>query len=136
MLIQATFGHGMLHKLELSRGAQDLLSALIELQEPGGEVRMSQQELAARVGLGKNAASTAMASLVDRHLVLRPENSYRTYILHPYIAGYETLEDLAAAVQEAARRIQDGTLGEPSAPRYATAPPKRQHRELRAVSGA
>ncbi|MGT2532895.1 hypothetical protein ACU4GG_41900 [Streptomyces nojiriensis] len=136
MLIQATFGHGMLHKLELSRGAQGLLSVLIELQEPGGAVRMSQQELAARAGLGKNAASTAMASLVDRHLVLRPENSYRIYVLHPYIAGYETLEDLAAAVQEAARQIQNGTLGEPSAPRYATAPPKRQHRELRAVSGA
>ncbi|MFF1412607.1 hypothetical protein ACFVX6_23020 [Streptomyces sp. NPDC058289] len=136
MLIQATFGHGMLHRLELSRGAQDLLSALIDLQEPGGEVRMSQQELAARVGLGKNAASTAMASLVDRHLVLRPEHSYRTYILHPYIAGYETVEALATAVREAARSIQNGTLGEPSAPRYETAPPKRQHRELRAVSGA
>ncbi|WP_127355321.1 hypothetical protein [Actinacidiphila soli] len=136
MLIQAHLGYGMLHQLDLTKGAQDLLSALVDLQEPGGTVQASQSQLAARVGLSKNAASTAMALLVDRHLVLRPARSYRTYTLHPYIAGYQTVEDLEAAIQDAAERIAAGELNEPSAYRYDTPPPKRQHRDLKAVSGA
>jgi hypothetical protein len=136
MLITANAGYTMLHQMDLTKGAYDLLSALADLQETGGEVRVSQSELAARVGLSKNAASTAMALLVDRHLVLRPEGSYRLYILHPYIAGYESIEQLEAAIQSAAERIAAGELPEPSIPLYDTPPPKRQHRDLKAVSGA
>ncbi|NUL01728.1 hypothetical protein HRW07_00330 [Streptomyces lunaelactis] len=136
MLIQASVGYGMLHQLELTKAAQDLLSAMVERQHPGGEVIASQRELAARVGLSRNSANVAMAALVDRHLVLRPENRrYRTYYLHPYIAGYETVEDLEAAIQVAARRIADGELPEPTAPRYDTPPPKRQGHGLKTVSG-
>jgi len=53
-------------------------------------------------------------------LVLRPARSYRTYTLHPYIADYQTVEDLEAAIQDAAERIAAGELNEPSAYRYDT----------------
>ena len=137
MLIQANLGYAMLHRLELPKGAHDLLSALNELQKPGGEVRISQSELAALVGLSKNAASTALAALVDRGLVLRPERSYRLYYLHPYIAGYADQEQMETAIRETAQRIRAGELPDLRAPRYDVAPPRRQHTQgLRAVSGA
>ncbi|WP_445282583.1 hypothetical protein [Streptomyces sp. DSM 118148] len=79
MLIQASAGFGMLYRLDLIKAAMELLSALIERQEPGGEVNASQAELGARVGLSRNSANTAMALLESRNLVLRPKDrKYRT----------------------------------------------------------
>ncbi|GAB7036087.1 hypothetical protein AB0G35_24395 [Streptomyces sp. NPDC021749] len=137
MLIQASAGFGMLHRLDLTKAAQDLLSAMIDRQEPGGEVNASQAALGAGVGLSRNGAHTAMALLESRNLVLRPENrKYRTYYLHPYIASYATQEELEEAIQDAAERIADGELPDITAPLYETAPPKRQPQPLRAVRAA
>ncbi|MEU2086632.1 hypothetical protein ABZ569_32770 [Streptomyces albus] len=138
MLIQASAGFGMLYRLDLTKAAQDLLSALIECQEPGGEVNASQAELGARVGLSRNSANTAMALLESRGLVLRPEGrrKYRTYYLHPYIASYASPEELEEAIQDAAERIEDGELPEITAPMYETPPPKRSTTPLRAVRAA
>ncbi|MFE6497030.1 hypothetical protein [Streptomyces sp. NPDC057748] len=141
MLIQASAGFGMLYRLDLTKAAMELLSALIECQEPGGEVNASQAELGARVGLSRNSANTAMALLENRNLVLRPTNSegrrkYRTYYLHPYVASYASQEDLEEAIQDAAVRITDGELPDITAPLYETAPPKRQSQPLRAVRAA
>ncbi|MDX2606456.1 hypothetical protein PV379_34135 [Streptomyces caniscabiei] len=47
MLIQAHLGFAQLHRLELSKAAYDLLSAMMEVQRPGGEVNASQAELRA-----------------------------------------------------------------------------------------
>ncbi|MEU8976339.1 MarR family transcriptional regulator [Streptomyces monashensis] len=141
MLIQASAGFGMLYRLDLTKAATDLLSVLIERQEPGGEVNASQAQLAARVGLSRNSANTAMALLESRNLVLRPTDSegrrrYRAYYLHPYIASYATQEELEEAIQDAAERIAEGELPEITAPLYETAPPKRQPQGLKPVRAA
>jgi DNA-binding IclR family transcriptional regulator len=137
MLIQASAGFGMLYRLDLTKAALELLSALIERQEPGGEVNASQAELAARVGLSRNSANTAMGLLESRNLVLRPKDrKYRTYYLHPYIASYASQEELEDAIEDAAERIAAEELPEIAAPRYETAPPKRHNPPLRAVRAA
>ncbi|MFF0630588.1 hypothetical protein [Streptomyces sp. NPDC004296] len=137
MLIQASAGFGMLHRLDLTKAAQDLLSVMVDCQEAGGEVNESQAALGARAGLSRNSANTAMALLESRSLVLRPESrKYRTYYLHPYIASYASQEELEEAIQGAAERIADGELPDITAPRYETAPPKRQTQPLRAVRAA
>jgi DNA-binding IclR family transcriptional regulator len=127
----------MLYRLDLTKAAMDLLSVLIERQEPGGEVNASQAELGARVGLSRNSANTAMALLESRNLVLRPvDRKYRTYYLHPYIASYATQEELEDAIQDAAERIAQDELPEITAPLYETAPPKRQPQGLKPVRAA
>lgn len=137
MLIQASAGFGMLYRLDLTKAAMDLLSVLIERQEPGGEVNASQAELGARVGLSRNSANTAMALLESRSLVLRPvDRKYRTYYLHPYVASYATQEELEDAIEDAAQRIAAGELPDITAPLYETAPPKRQTQGLKPVRAA
>lgn len=137
MLIQASAGYGMLYRLDLTKAAQDLLSALVERQEPGGEVNASQAELGARVGLSRNSTNTAMSLLESRNLVLRPKDrKYRTYYLHPYIASYASQEEMEEAIQHAAERIETGELPEITAPLYETAPPKRQPQGLRVIRAA
>ncbi|MER6639126.1 hypothetical protein [Streptomyces microflavus] len=123
--------------MDLTKAAMDLLSVLIERQEPGGEVNASQAELGARVGLSRNSANTAMSLLESRNLVLRPEDrKYRTYYLHPHIASYASQEELEDALEEVAERIEVGELPEITVPLHETAPPKRQSQPLRAVRAA
>ncbi|MFE5842121.1 helix-turn-helix domain-containing protein [Streptomyces niveus] len=138
MMIQASAGFGMLYRLDLTKAAMELLSVLIERQESGGEVNASQAQLAARVGLSINSVNTAMALLESRKLVLRPETrKYRTYYLHPYVASYDSQEEMEEAIGEASERIAAGELPDISAPLYETAPPKRQPQApLRAIRAA
>ena len=129
MLIQAHLGFAQLHHLELSKAAYDLLSAMTDVQRPGGEVNASQAELAARVGLSKNRTSIAMSQLVERHVVLRPEGRYRSYFIHPYFAGYSDTEEMEDALRDALEAIQAGELAEPAAPapqRHLSAVPTRR----------
>ncbi|GGY79188.1 hypothetical protein GCM10010363_70190 [Streptomyces omiyaensis] len=124
MLIQATLGFAQLHRLELSKAAYDLLSAMMEVQRPGGEVNASQAELRARVGLSKNRTSIAMSQLVERNVVLRPEGRYRSYFIHPYFAGYATVEEMEGALREATEAIKAGALAAPEVP---TPPAPQRH---------
>ncbi|CAK7288415.1 hypothetical protein SAMN04490357_0040 [Streptomyces misionensis] len=129
MLIQATLGFAQLHRLELSKASYDLLSAMMEVQRPGGEVNASQAELRARVGLSKNRTSIAMSQLVERHVVLRPEGRYRSYFIHPYFAGYASEEEMEGALREATEAIQAGDLAAPALPapqRHLAAVPTRR----------
>lgn len=126
MLIQSHLAFAGLHGLGLTKAAYDLLSALTELQRPGGEVNTSQAELAARVGLSKNRTSIAMNQLVERHVVLRPDHRYRSYLIHPYFAGYASPEDLEQALSETTEAIKAGELPAP-------APPLAPQRHLSAV---
>lgn len=129
MLIQAHLGYAQLHRLELSKADYDLLSAMTEVQRPGGEVNASQAELRARVGLSKNRTSIAMNQLVERHIVLRPDGRYRSYNIHPLFAGYSDMEKLEEAVQAAVEAIQTGELAEPAVPapqRHLSSVPSRQ----------
>lgn len=129
MLIQATLGFAQLHRLELSKASYDLLSAMMEVQRPGGEVNASQAELRARVGLSKNRTSIAMSQLVERHVILRPEGRYRSYFIHPYFAGYASQEEMDRALREATEAIQAGDLPAPELPapqRHLAAVPARR----------
>ncbi|GAA1377832.1 hypothetical protein [Streptomyces beijiangensis] len=126
MLIQAQLAFAKLHELDLTKAAHDLLSALTELQRPGGEVNASQAELAALVGLSKNRTSIAMTQLLKRSIVLRPDRRYRSYFLHPYFAGYTSVEDLEQALADATEAIQAGELPAPT-------PPPEPPRHLSAV---
>ncbi|MGW2331709.1 hypothetical protein ACWC5C_38995 [Streptomyces sp. NPDC001700] len=129
MLIQAHLGFAQLHRLELSKAAYDLLSAMVEVQRPGGEVNASQAELRARVGLSKNRTSIAMSQLVERHVVLRPEGRYRSYFIHPYFAGYTSAEEMEEALRDAIEAIRAGELAEPAVPapqRHLSAVPTRR----------
>ncbi|MGW8985188.1 hypothetical protein ACWGQ9_21285 [Streptomyces parvus] len=129
MLIQAHLGYAQLHRLELSKANYDLLSAMTEVQRPGGEVNASQAELRARVGLSKNRTSIAMNQLVERNIVLRPQGRYRSYFIHPYFAGYETVEEMEEALRDAIEAIRAGELAEPCVPapqRHLTAVPTRR----------
>ncbi|MER7050313.1 hypothetical protein [Streptomyces jumonjinensis] len=129
MLIQATLGFAQLHRLELPKAAYDLLSAMMEVQRPRGEVNASQAELRARVGLSKNRTSIAMNQLVERHVVLRPEGRYRSYFIHPYFAGYAGVEEMEEALRDATAAIQAGDLAAPAVPvpqRHLSAVPTRR----------
>lgn len=129
MLIQATLGFAQLHRLELSKASYDLLSAMMEVQRPGGEVNASQAELRSRVGLSKNRTSIAMSQLVERHVILRPEGRYRSYFIHPYFAGYASEEEMDQALREATEAIQVGELPAPALPapqRHLSAVPTRR----------
>ncbi|WP_331729585.1 hypothetical protein [Streptomyces platensis] len=129
MLIQATLGFAQLHRLDLSKAAQDLLSAMSEVQHAGGEVNASQAELRARVGLSKNRTSIAMNQLVERNIVLRPEGRYRSYFIHPYFAGYDGVEQMEEALREATEAIKAGDLAAPALPtpqRHLSAVPTRR----------
>ncbi|WP_051950301.1 hypothetical protein [Actinacidiphila yeochonensis] len=129
MLIQATLGFAQLHRLELSKASYDLLSAMMEVQRPGGEVNASQAELRDRVGLSKNRTSIAMSQLVERHVILRPEGRYRSYFIHPYFAGYASEQEMDQALREATESIQAGALPAPALPapqRHLAAVPARR----------
>ncbi|MEU3495617.1 hypothetical protein AB0O31_34675 [Kitasatospora cineracea] len=132
MLIQSHLAMAQLYRLGLSKAAYDVLSAMAEVQHPGGEVNASQAELAASVGLSKNRTSIAVNQLVERHVVLRPEGRYRSYKIHPLFAGYTTVEELESGITSALCAIQAGDLPEPSVPaapapaRHLAAVPSRQ----------
>ncbi|CAM5675553.1 hypothetical protein [Streptomyces mordarskii] len=129
MLIQAHLGYAKLRELGLSKAAYDLLSALTEVQRPGGEVNASQAELMALAGLSKNRTSIAMNQLVARHVVLRPEGRYRSYFIHPYFAGYSSMEEMEDALRAAIEAIKAGELAEPAPPapqRHLSAVPTRR----------
>lgn len=130
MLIQAHLGFAQLHRLELSKADYDLLSAMTEVQRPGGEVNASQAELRARAALSKNRTSIAMNHLVERNIILRPDGRYRSYFIHPYFAGYTTIEEMEEALRDAIAAIRAGELAEPTPPapqRHLSAVPPPTH---------
>ncbi|MFC8001939.1 hypothetical protein ACFUCH_02545 [Streptomyces olivaceus] len=88
-----------------------------------------QTELRARVGLSKNRTSIAMSHLVERNIVLRTEGRYRSYFIHPYLAGYASQEEMEDALREATEAIKAGALAAPAplAPqRHLSAVPARR----------
>ncbi|WP_406459591.1 MarR family transcriptional regulator [Streptomyces sp. NBC_00876] len=61
---------------------------LVEEQEPGGAVNLTQPEMAAKLGIHPSRVSRAMRVLVERGVVIRPNNGKgRSHSLNPAIAG-------------------------------------------------
>lgn len=121
-----------LRKLKLTETAKDVLSVMCERQEPGGAVLMTQPQIACELGIHKSQVSRAMAQLVERGLVQRPNNGRgRSYSLNPAIAGYESEEDMARAMTEA---ISAGGPPPILIPDYQHTPPKPGRAQLSSVA--
>ncbi|MEU5748269.1 ArsR family transcriptional regulator [Streptomyces sp. NPDC047726] len=112
-----------LRKLELTPTAIDIFSLMVEEQEPGGAVHLSQQEMADLLGIHISRVSRAMGLLVDRGVVVRPNGGKgRRYSLNPIVAGYETEADFVSEMQ---RQLALGGPPPIFVPEYQKAPPRR-----------
>lgn len=132
MLFNTTGLLGMLYQLQLTPTAIDVLSVMVERQEPGGSVGMKQSEIDEILGVGQASMSRAMALLVDRGLVLRSGNGRgHRYALNPAVAGYESQAEL-----EKSMTAQLAVGGPPPimVPGYAKRPPKPGKGGLHAVA--
>lgn len=77
----------MLHQLQLTPTAIDVLSVMVEHQDPGENVGMKQSEIDEILGVGQASMSRAMALLVERGIVLRSGGGRgHRYGLNPAIA--------------------------------------------------
>lgn len=112
-----------LRKLDLTPSAIHVLSLMVDEQEAGGAVHLTQPEMAKLLGVHPSRVSRAMRLLVDRGLVVRPNNGKgRSYSLNPAVAGYESEEDF---VREMTRQLAVGGPPPILVPEYQTAPPRR-----------
>jgi hypothetical protein len=74
----------------LSPTARDIFDVLTARQEPGGLVRMRQQDIAERLGLTQSAVSRAVGQLRDKG-ILGERQQQGVLLIHPLLAGYESL---------------------------------------------
>ncbi|MET9182991.1 helix-turn-helix domain-containing protein [Kitasatospora aureofaciens] len=125
-MLMVTDLFGMLRRLELTPTATNVLSVMVERQNPGGVVPITQQDIAEELQILPSVVSRGMTLLVERGLVLRKGYRYR---LHPAIAGYSSELEMQAAMARAAREGVPPIL----IPDYQAAPPKAGRSRLRAV---
>ncbi|MFF4700007.1 hypothetical protein [Streptomyces chattanoogensis] len=132
MLFNTTGLLGMLHQLQLTPTAVDVLSVMVKHQEAGGYVGMKQSEIDEILGVGQGSMSRAMALLVERGIVLRSGGGRgHRYALNPAVAGYESQSELEKEM------TQQLTVGGPPpirVPGYAKRPPKPGKGGLHAVA--
>ncbi|MFJ9777632.1 helix-turn-helix domain-containing protein [Kitasatospora sp. NPDC101157] len=125
-MLMVTDLFGLLRRLELTPTATNVLSVMVERQNPGGVVPITQQDIAEELQILPSVVSRGMTLLVERGLVLRKGYRYR---LHPAIAGYSSELEMQAAMARAAREGVPPIL----IPDYQAAPPKTGRTRLRAV---
>ncbi|MFE1444274.1 helix-turn-helix domain-containing protein [Streptomyces sp. NPDC058739] len=73
----------------LGRTAREVFDILQARQEPGGLVRITQKEIAGRLGIGVPSVSRAIGDLKDRGLV-HPRTVHGKVQIHPLFAAYES----------------------------------------------
>lgn len=123
---------GMLHQLQLTPTAIDVLSVMVKHQESGGSVDMRQSEIDEILGVGQASMSRAMALLVERGIVIRSGNGRgHRYALNPAVAGYETQAELET---EMTKQLAVGGPPRITVPGYAKRPPKPGKGGLTAVA--
>ncbi|MCX5216163.1 MarR family transcriptional regulator [Kitasatospora sp. NBC_00240] len=123
-MLMVTDLFGILRRLELTPTATNILSVMVDKQNPGGVVPLTQQDIAEELQILPSVVSRSMTLLVERGLVLRKGYRYR---LHPAIAGYNTELEMQAAMARAAREGVPPIL----IPDYQKAPPKAGPTRLR-----
>ncbi|MFJ3906241.1 helix-turn-helix transcriptional regulator [Streptomyces sp. NPDC090025] len=74
----------------LSPTARDVFDVLTARQEPGGLVRIRQQEIAERLGLTQPVVSRAIGQLRDKGIISERQRR-GAVLIHPLLAGYESL---------------------------------------------
>ncbi|MGW7261777.1 helix-turn-helix transcriptional regulator [Streptomyces sp. NPDC054834] len=79
----------ILPNARLSRTARDVFDILTARQEPGGTVRIRQDEIAARLGVTQASVSRAMSRLKDKGII-EGRQRQGTILIHPLLAGYQS----------------------------------------------
>ncbi|MEU8789763.1 helix-turn-helix domain-containing protein [Streptomyces sp. NPDC048643] len=101
MLFQTTGLFGMLHQLQLTPTAIDVLSVMVGHQDASGNVSMKQSEIDEILGVGQASMSRAMALLVERGIVIRSGGGRgHRYALNPAVAGYESQTELEKSMTQ------------------------------------
>jgi predicted transcriptional regulator len=121
----------LLRRLRLTPTAIEVLSVMVEKQEPGGAVLMTQTEIASELGVDRTRVSRAMRLLVERGVVVRPNGVGRRYSLNPTVAGYDSEHDME---KEMTRQLAAGGPPPIMVPKYQQAPPKAGHGHLSSVA--
>ncbi|MEC3992022.1 helix-turn-helix domain-containing protein [Actinacidiphila sp. DG2A-62] len=91
----------VLPNARLSPTARDVFDVLTARQEPGGLVRVRQQELAERLDITQAAVSRAISQLRDKG-ILGDRQRRGTVLIHPLLAGYESLTHMLNHLQDPA----------------------------------
>lgn len=73
--------------------ARDVFDILTASQEPGGLVRIRQQDIAERLGLTQSVVSRAIGQLRDKGIISERQRK-GTVLIHPLLAGYESLSHM------------------------------------------
>jgi DNA-binding transcriptional MocR family regulator len=89
----------VLPNARLSRTARDVFDILTARQEPGGTVRIRQDEIATRLGITQASVSRAIGQLKDRGLI-EGRQRQGTVLIHPLLAGYESLAHMVNHLQD------------------------------------
>ncbi|MFB8037735.1 helix-turn-helix transcriptional regulator [Streptomyces sp. NPDC056004] len=85
----------------LSPTARDVLDILTARQQAGGLVRIRQQDIANRLGISQAAVSRAIGQLKDKG-ILDGRHRQGTVLIHPLMAGYESLAHMINHLQDPA----------------------------------
>ncbi|MFD9339938.1 helix-turn-helix transcriptional regulator [Streptomyces sp. NPDC060028] len=88
----------ILPNARLSPTARDVFDVLTARQEPGGLVRIKQQDLAKRLDLSQAAVSRAISQLRDKGIIGERQRQ-GTVLIHPLLAGYESLAHMVNHLQ-------------------------------------
>ncbi|GAA2464107.1 helix-turn-helix transcriptional regulator [Streptomyces mauvecolor] len=91
----------VLPNARLSPTARDVFDVLTARQEPGGLVRIRQQELAKRLGIAQGHVSRAIGQLRDKGLI-EGRQRHGSVLIHPLLAGYESLAHMVNHLQDPA----------------------------------
>ncbi|MEU6392981.1 helix-turn-helix domain-containing protein [Streptomyces sp. NPDC046939] len=132
MLFSTTGLLAMLHRLQLTPTAIDVLSVMVDKQQPGGSVEMRQADIDAVLGVGQASMSRAMALLVDRGIVIRSGGGRgHRYALNPAVAGYESQTELTLEMN---KQLAVGGPPPINVPDYVRRPPKEGRGGLHPVA--
>lgn len=83
----------VLPNARLSSTARDVFDILSARQEPGGLVRILQNDLAERLGISQAAVSRSIGQLKDKGL-LGGRHRQGSVLIHPLFAAYESLSHM------------------------------------------
>ncbi|MCX5206079.1 helix-turn-helix domain-containing protein [Streptomyces sp. NBC_00237] len=83
----------------LTSTARDIFDILQARQAPGGDVRIKQSDLAARLGIHQASVSRAMSELRDTGLI-EGRTRHGRVLIHPLFAGYQSYAHMINHIED------------------------------------